>query len=121
MVEDQGPRFPYLVAWMVLAVVGTFALALIKDPRIKRGVHIGFTVTAGLIFLSSVWTVARMNGTLPFAITAVLVIVALSLWLVRVCGNCAALVYPRFFLPPRFCSKCGAPLGRDRGGASPPR
>ncbi len=110
---EQGGHPIYLVAWMTLGIVGTFALAVIKNPVLKRRVHVAFTVTAGLLFLSSVWFFARTPGTLLFATSAVIVIVALSLWLVRVCDKCAALVYPRFFLPPAYCSRCGAPLRKS--------
>jgi len=100
---------PFAAGWVFLGIGGTIALALLKDPFIKRLVQRTIVVCAGALFLVMVSLFDASARNLLFAGPAVLLVVLANFFLVRVCDSCAALIQPRYFVPPKFCSKCGAP------------
>jgi hypothetical protein len=103
--------FPaFFVAWIALGLGVSFAMARIHSPSAKRSVHRYVTIITGVLFLTSMWFFLGSVRGMPFPVLSVIVITILNLKFVRVCSNCAAFVYPRYFIPPAFCSKCGARL-----------
>ena len=106
----QQSFVPFVVGWAALAVGSTVALRLVRDPAIKRAAQRALVVFSGVLFLGAVWYFdgSARNITLAGAVVAVAVVA--NFLLVRVCDSCAALIHPRYFVPPKFCSKCGAPL-----------
>jgi energy-converting hydrogenase Eha subunit C len=102
--------FPFAVGWIALAVVGTVALGLIRHPGTKLAVQRALAVFGGALFVAAVWFFDGSTGSVSFAAVGALLIVLASLFLVRVCDSCSALVQPRYFVRPSFCSKCGARL-----------
>ena len=101
---------PFVAGWAFLAIGGTIALGLLKDPVVKRLVLRVLVVCAGPLFLAFVWLADGSAKSLLFAGPAIAALVLANFFLVRVGDSCAALNQPRYFLPPKFCSKCGAPL-----------
>jgi hypothetical protein len=114
---NHASYFPvFFVAWIALGLGVSFWMARIHNPSRKRSVHRCVTIMGGLLFLTSVWFFLGSARGMAFPVLSVIFITVLNLKLVRVCSNCAAFVYPRFFIPPAFCSKCGARL---KAGDSP--
>src|SRR5262245_56331922 len=101
---------PFVAVWAVLGIGGTVALALLRDPAIKRVVQLGLVAFSGAVFVAFVWLVSGSVRSLAFSGVAVSLVILGNVYLVRVCYSCAALVQPRYLVPPKFCSKCGAPL-----------
>jgi hypothetical protein len=101
---------PFAAAWIVFAIAGTIALALLKDPSVKRLVQRALVTCGALLFVAAVWLFDGSPKNLLFVGPGVALIVLANFFLVRVCDSCAALIQPRNFVPPKYCSKCGAPL-----------
>jgi len=101
---------PFAAGWASLAIGGTIALGLLKDPVIKRLVLRALVVFSGALLLAFVWLFGDSARNLLFMGPAVGIAVLANFFLVRVCDSCAALNQPRYFVPPKFCSRCGAPL-----------
>ena len=101
---------PFVAGWAVLGIGGTVALGLLRDPATKRVAQRALVVVAGVLFVTAVWFFDGSARSVTFAGVAALVIALANFLLVRVCNSCAALIQPRYLVPPKFCSKCGAPL-----------
>src|SRR5262245_31779153 len=96
---------PFAAVWASLAIAGTIALGLLKDPFIKRLVQRVLVVCAAALLVAFVWLSDGSTRSLLFAVPAIILILLANFFLVRVCDSCAALNQPRYFLPPKFCSK----------------
>ena len=101
---------PFAAGWALLAIGGTVVLGLLRDPFIKRWVLRGLVVFAGAALFAAIWLFDGSARSLLFAGPAIALVVLANFTLVRVCDSCAALIQPQNFVPPKFCSKCGAPL-----------
>jgi hypothetical protein len=107
---QQQYFLPFVAGWAALGIGGAVLLGQLRSPQVKRVLWRVLTGLGAVIFLSSIWLLDGSIKNLMFMGPPVVLILLLNIWLVRVCDSCAAIVHPRYLLPPNFCPKCGAPL-----------
>nr|AAK01322.1 unknown [uncultured bacterium HB1-7] len=112
--NEPNQFFPLLVVgWVGLALASTLTLALIKSPPLKRKLFRWGSFGTSALLLALAYQFAKSPAQFAFVLVGVVLLTWLNFNLVRICDTCSALVYPRYFVPPAFCAKCGAPLTKS--------
>ena len=104
--------FPvFFVIWAVLAVAFGAFFHLSPNAALKRKVFPVVSIAAGALFIGFAWKMGAPGGMLLFMIPFVALITLINMRVMKFCDACGKTVRTQNpFSPPKFCSKCGAPL-----------
>jgi hypothetical protein len=99
----------FIVIWGGLIIASIIFMSL-ASPTLKRKARPFFMIGVGAIFLAFAYLMGPHRH-FWIVLLAVPAIIFLNLHTVRFCGRCGLVNRPyRFFRPPHFCLRCGAPL-----------
>ncbi|HEY4081017.1 MAG TPA: hypothetical protein VGM81_09990 [Burkholderiaceae bacterium] len=113
MLHNQAPQgFPaFFVIWAILAIGFSAFFYLNPNAALKRKVWPFAVIAAGLIFIAFVWTSGIPHEGLLFMAPVVALITWINIRTMKFCDACGKTARAQNpFTPPKFCSKCGAPL-----------
>lgn len=108
----------FVGTWIILGVVGLFLFYLGKDVAFKRRWFPRFIILVGVLFVMFSTTIWCLNARSLAGLSIVFLTVPmtflisyLNIKFTRFCGQCGATLYNQnWFVPMRFCPKCGAGL-----------
>ncbi len=101
----------FFVIWATLAVAFSAFFYLSPNAALKRRVLPLASIAAGLLFLGFAWKMGVPGSGLLFMIPFVGLITLINVRVIKFCDACGKTVRTQNpFSPPKFCSKCGAPL-----------
>jgi hypothetical protein len=101
----------FAVTWIVLCVVSWGFFFFNKNGALKRKVFLPFLIGTALLFLGFAAAMGIPLHVLPFIAAALVLITFLNYRVTRFCDTCGrSTIGQNPFLPPQFCSKCGAAL-----------
>jgi hypothetical protein len=108
----------FVGTWIVLGVAGFFLFYVGRDVAFKRKWFPRFIVLVGILFVLFSTTLMVLSsrslgalGILVLVIPATALISYLNIKFTKFCDKCGVTIYAQnWFVPMRFCSKCGAEL-----------
>ena len=112
--KSNGPPiffWVFMAVWVALGAISWWFFTRNRDANLKRRVFPWGAGGAGLLFIIFVLVMSRAVWILLFILPIVALITYLNIRLTKFCPSCGATLYKHnWFVPMRYCSRCGASL-----------